>query len=179
MKKMMIIGLAVVVVVVAAVTVVLAMRNNDKPAANSDGDGQSRSSSQPLEVVLGAAAQYRYGQTVEIKSIVRNISDEVQTYTFTSTCTQGILRIDGKKTQQSQGCGDAITDVMLQPDEAREYTYTFKLEREIRGGNNQPLDGTGETIDFDGKMALQPGWHQAYLEWKGVKSELISFEVVE
>lgn len=175
MKKILIFPLiATALILTASVAAVLATRDNrDKPAAANDRTGGTT----PAVTVALASEQpaYRIGDKVLFRSTVRNTTDSPLTYTFNSTCTQGVLSIDGIVTQRSLLCGEAMTDVVLQPGEEKSYTYQFKLVGSLGEVTQDQLPAG--TIDYDNALALTAGEHQAQLDWRGFKSEPVSFTV--
>lgn len=130
----------------------------------------------PLSVKVSTArASYKYGDAVEFSAAIRNNTETPQTYTFNSTCTQGTLFIDKQPTQTELACGDAIIDVVLQPQETTTHTYSFKLVRAFSTVVQAPAESN--PIEINGELLLGPATHSAYVEWQGVKSEPIEFKV--
>lgn len=134
------------------------------------------SNDSPLTVkVSTASAIYKYGDTVEFSSAIRNTTGTPRTYTFNSTCTQGTLFIDKQPTQTGLVCGDAIIDVVLKPRETVTHTYSFKLVKAFSSAVQAPAES--RSIEIDGELLLGPATHSAYLKWQGVESEPVEFKV--
>lgn len=186
MKKKPTLILALILAVAAVTAAIFVVTGNrdgaaDGPASSQgsspvDQDGTAGQGIRAGDTVATLATDkpsYAYGDNVKITAVIRNGSDAPKTYTFSSTCTQGELYIDGKPTQHIWNCGQAITNVVLEPGADKTYDYGFQLVKAFSGAPS-----SGGDIVYERELLLQPGKHQAYLDWQGIKSADVSFEVL-
>jgi hypothetical protein len=180
----MVLTLAAVTLILAALATadIATRRDQDKPAANNKPqptampDKKSDNETQELTVTLKSEKEsYRIGEKVLFGSTVLNNTSAPLTFTFNDTCTQGKLFIDDIETQRSRLCGQAITDVVLPPGQPKSYRYSFDLVAALADVTPEKLPAG--TIDYDKWLALTPGEHRAHLDWRGFKSEPVSFTV--
>lgn len=162
----------VAVIAIGAIVALLVFRDQSDNKA-TDKPTPPATNSGPLSVVLTTTnSRAAVGQTLAFEAVIRNTSDTPRTYNFTNTCTQGTLSIDGQATQRSQLCGEALTEVTINPGETKSYQYTFRLVKSF----SAPV--SGQPLDYDGEIILAPGRHSASLDWQAVKSNSLEFEVL-
>lgn len=173
-RKTLIILIALIIAVVAAILLASRSEGQNNRSTGNPTPPPAAGSQEALGVKLAAAkASYRYGDTIRFTSTVRNMTGSPKTYTFNSTCTGGKLTIDSRPTGTGQVCGQAITEITLQPDEAKTFDHEFKLVKDF----SMPVDG--DPVEYEGELRLQPGQHSAVVEWQDVKSDAVSFNVAE
>ncbi len=159
-----------------AVLLLVSSRGQDASKTGTDGQPTDSADKADITIALNTTKKaYSYDEPVQFSSEISNNTATAKTYTFNSTCTQGTLFIDDKPTQAAQLCGDAITDVVVQPGEPTRHSYDFKLVREFSSTARQSADG--DYIELEGELLLQPGDHTAYVKWQDVTSPTLSFSV--
>lgn len=93
-KKAKIIIFAILTVAVAGLGSLLILKNQTKS------ENLSEPTNGELNIQLGLdKSKYSIGEMITFKSSIENTNSSGKSYTFNSTCTQGMIYIDGQPTQ--------------------------------------------------------------------------------
>lgn len=116
-----------------------------------------------------------YGDTIELRAFVKNITSKKVSYGFSSGCNAPDIYFNGKNIQPVKGCTQAFTTVDIPPQQTETSDYEYALAKD--DGEDSYL---GEPyVDDDGKLRLNPGTYSITAKWQDVESEAVKVTITE